>query len=152
MPTFREDIISTSGPRGLTFGVWNNLNKWGNNDAIFKTSMMALDTQHGSYRQQKKTGEVIDDHPKSETITIGGKEFEFERFGHYRFERDYGFRTKSGKWHVPKDLMWNKQDGTQEVQLWLMDMTDRKDILSPNYVTADTLKDMRKKYNGKALV
>jgi len=33
-----------------------------------------------------------------------------------------------------------------------MDMTDRKDILSPNYVTADTLKNMRKKYNGKALV
>jgi hypothetical protein len=51
MPTFREDILSTSGPRGLTFAVWNNLNKWGNNDVIFKTSVLALDTKHGAYKQ-----------------------------------------------------------------------------------------------------
>lgn len=50
MPTFKEDIFATSGPRALTFAIWANLNKWGNNDAIFKTSMIALDTKHGSYR------------------------------------------------------------------------------------------------------
>lgn len=50
MPTFMEDIQATSGPRALTFGVWNNMNKYGNNDAIFKTSMIVLDTTHGSFR------------------------------------------------------------------------------------------------------
>jgi len=87
-----------------------------------------------------------------EIIKIGGKEFEFERFGYYSFERDYGFRTKSGHWHVPKDLMWKLEDGSEEVQLWIMDMTDRKDILSPNYVTKKKLKEFRKKYDGKTLV
>jgi hypothetical protein len=51
MPTFREDILSTSGPRGLTFAIWANLNKWGNNDVIFKTSVLALDTKHVAYKQ-----------------------------------------------------------------------------------------------------
>lgn len=50
MPTFKDDIVSTSGPRGLTFAVYNNLNKWGNNDAIFKVSMISLDLAHGAYK------------------------------------------------------------------------------------------------------
>lgn len=40
MPAFRDDISYTSGPRACTFAVWRNLNKWGNNDAIFKMSMI----------------------------------------------------------------------------------------------------------------
>ena len=96
MPTFREDIVSTSGPRGLTFAVFNNLNKWGNNDAIFKVSMMSLDVDHGAYLQQRKLGDIIDDEPKKEILMIGGKEMEFERFGYYRFERQYGYRLKTG--------------------------------------------------------
>lgn len=48
--------------------------------------------------------------------------------------------------------MWKLPDGKEEVQLWVMDMTDRKDILSPNYVTKDTIKEYRKKYDGKPLV
>lgn len=51
MPFFRQDIVSTSGPRGLTFAVHNNLNKWGNNDAIFKVSMISLNISHGAYQQ-----------------------------------------------------------------------------------------------------
>jgi hypothetical protein len=84
--------------------VWNNLNKFGNNDAVFKTSMIALDTTHGSYRQQVKTGQILDDNPMHETLKIGGKEYNFDRFGYYRFEREFGYRTKSGHWHVPKAL------------------------------------------------
>jgi hypothetical protein len=125
MPTFMEDIQATSGPRALTFGIWKNLNKLGYNDAIFKTSMLALDTTHGSYRQQIKTGQILDDYPQHETLKIGGKTYEFDRFGYYRFERDFGYRTKSGHWNVPKDLMWSLPDGNQEVQLWLIDMTER---------------------------
>lgn len=125
MPTFKEDIMATSGPRALTFAIWANLGKWGNNDAIFKTSMIALDTKHGSYRQQKKTGQIMDDNPKHERIRIGGKPFDFDRFGYYRFEREFGFRTKSGAWSVPKGLMWKLPNGDQEVHLWLVDMTDR---------------------------
>ena len=62
MPTFREDLLATSGPRGLTFAVWKNLNKWNNNDAIFKVSMV-MDPEHGSYAQQKRIGDIIDDYP-----------------------------------------------------------------------------------------
>lgn len=51
MPTFREDILTTAGPRALTFGVWANLNKWGNNDAIFSSAMVPLNTCHTSYKQ-----------------------------------------------------------------------------------------------------
>lgn len=72
MPTFRQDIISTSGPRGLTFAVFNNLNKWGNNDAIFKVSMLSLDMTHGAYQHQTNIGDIIDDNPKEEVLVIGG--------------------------------------------------------------------------------
>ena len=82
----------------------------------------------------------MDDNPQHETLTIGGKIFEFERFGYYRFERQFGYRLKSGHWHVPKELMWKLPDGNEEAQLWIVDMTDRQDILSPNYVTKDTLR------------
>jgi len=152
MPTFKEDILATSGPRALTFGVWNNLNKWGNNDAIFKTSMIALDITHGAWKQQTKTGQIIDDYPQHEAIKIGGKVFEFDRFGHYRFERDFGFRTSNGQWHMPEQLMWSLPDGHEEVQLWLADFTDRDDIMSPNQVSNATLKQYRSKYQGKMLV
>lgn len=93
MPTFREDIIVTSGPRSLTFAIWVNLNKWGYNDAIFKNSMVPT-SNSGSSEIGK------------ETLKIGGKEQEFERFGHFSYERDAGFRTKSGQWYAPKDLTW----------------------------------------------
>ena len=43
MPAFRDDISWTSGPRGFSFSFWNNLNKWGNNDANFKMSMMNME-------------------------------------------------------------------------------------------------------------
>lgn len=78
-----------------------------------------------------------------EQIQIGGKRFDFDRFGYSRFEREFGYRTKTGQWNVPKNLTWSLPDGHQEVQLWLMDMTDREDVLTPNYVTKDTLKTMR---------
>ena len=72
MPTFKEDIYATSGPRALSFAIWNNLNKWGNNDAIFKMSMINQDITHGSYKYQKFYGFLYDDNPRKETITIGG--------------------------------------------------------------------------------
>ena len=75
-----------------------------------------------------------------ETLIIGGKKFEFERFGHYRFERDYGYRMKTGSWHMPETLKWKMEDGSEEAQFWLIDLNDRKDILSPNYVSKDTIK------------
>jgi len=78
MPTFRDDISWTSGPRAGSFAVWTNLNKWGNNDAIFKMTMLTVDIDHHSFKFQKYYGYVIDDNPRQETITIGGERFHFE--------------------------------------------------------------------------
>lgn len=50
MPAFRDDISWTSGVRAFSFAIWNNLNKWGNNDAIFKMSMINVDITHSNYR------------------------------------------------------------------------------------------------------
>jgi len=152
MPYFRQDIVSTSGPRGLTFAVHNNLNKWGNNDAIFKVSMLSLNISHGAYQQQMRLGEIIDDNPAEEVLTIGGNEKVFERFGFYRFEREYGFRLKTGEWNMPKIMTWKLENGKEEGQYWVIDLNDRNDILSPNYVTKDTIQYYRKKYAGRPLV
>lgn len=46
MPAFRDDISWTSGPRAFSFSLWSNLNKWGNNDAIFKMTMINEDITH----------------------------------------------------------------------------------------------------------
>jgi len=54
------------------------------------------------------------------------------------FER-FGYQTNLGSWHVPTFTMWKLPNGTEEEQLYLMDPTDRNDILSPNKVTKDTL-------------
>jgi hypothetical protein len=40
MPTFREDMMATSGAKSLTFALWANLNKWGNNDCMLSANMM----------------------------------------------------------------------------------------------------------------
>ena len=53
---------------------------------------------------------------------------------------------------MPETLKWKMEDGSEESQYWIVDMTDRKDILSPNYVTKDTIREFRKKYSGKSLV
>lgn len=74
MPAFRDDISWTSGPRGISFGVWNNLGRWGNNDAIFKMAMMNMDPNHGFYKYNKYYGWVIDEieNSRRESIMIGG--------------------------------------------------------------------------------
>lgn len=135
MPTFREDVITTSGPRSMTFAVWANLNKWGNNDAIFSAAMVALDTCHESYKKNDTECTAMAAQPKTETIKIGGKDHTFERFGVYLYGRDEGYRTKSGRWHAPTELMWKLPGGSLEPHLWVFDMTDHVDILSPNYIT-----------------
>lgn len=99
-----------------------------------------------------KIGDIIDDDPEKEVLVIGGKEVEFKRFGSYRFEREYGYRLKNGEWNMPNTTTWKLEDGNEEGQYWIIDLNDRKDILSPNYVTKDTLMEYRKKYNGKPLV
>jgi hypothetical protein len=43
MPTFRDDISWSSGPRACSFSIWANLNQWGNNDAIFKMTVINMD-------------------------------------------------------------------------------------------------------------
>jgi len=47
--------------------------------------------------------------------------------------------------------MWKLPNGTEEEQLYLMDPTDRNDILSPNKVTKDTLQQVRDKYSFNPL-
>jgi len=106
MPTFRDDISGSSGPRAYSFTMWKNLNKHGNNDAIFKCSVLNLDIEHGSYRYQKSTGQIIDDDPKREQLKIGGEIHTFKRFG---------FQTNIGSWHVPSDKMWKLKDAREEV-------------------------------------
>lgn len=114
MPTFREDIIATSGSRSMTFAIWNNLNKWGNNDAIFNYTMIPHDTCHESYTQRAHFCPKFEGFAKTATIKIGGVEHTFDRFGLYQYERDTGYRTRSGRWHGPLDLMWKLPDGNQE--------------------------------------
>lgn len=50
MPAFRDDISWTSGPRGWSFALYANLNKWGNNDAVFKMTLMNMDITHSSFK------------------------------------------------------------------------------------------------------
>ena len=83
---------------------------------------------------------------------IGGKEVRYEKFGHYRFERQYGYRLNTGEWAMPNTTTWKMENGNEEGQYWVIDLSDPEDILSPNYVTKNTLKDMRRKYNGRSLV
>ena len=53
---------------------------------------------------------------------------------------------------MPNVTTWKMQNGNEEGQYWVIDLSDQQDILSPNYVTKDTLKEYRRKYNGKPLV
>ena len=73
---------------------------------------------------------------------VGDQEMHFERFG---------YQTNLGSWHVPTFTMWKLPNGTEEEQLYLMDPTDRNDILSPNKVTKETLKQVRDKYSFNPL-
>jgi hypothetical protein len=130
MPAFRDDISWTSGPRGFSFSFWNNLNKWGNNDANFKMSMMNMDIDHSAYKYQKYYGYLYDENPRKESIMIGGQLYHFDQFG---------FQDNLGSWHVPSDAYWIRPDGKKQRQYWIMDMTDREDILNPNYVSKETL-------------
>jgi hypothetical protein len=82
MPAFRDDISWTSGPRAFTFSIWANLNKWGNNDAIFKMSLINQDIDHSSWKYQKFYGMLIDDNPRKESVTIGGQKYHFDQFGY----------------------------------------------------------------------
>jgi len=59
MPSFREDIITTSGPRSLTFAIWANLNKWGNNDAILSQSLISVNYCDESYNKNKQECSVM---------------------------------------------------------------------------------------------
>lgn len=78
MPAFRDDTSWTSGLRGLGFAVWKNLDKWGNNDAIFKVSMLNMDASHHNWGYQKFYGFIYDDNPRRESITLGGTKYHFE--------------------------------------------------------------------------
>lgn len=143
MPAFRDDISWTSGPRSFTFSIWANLNKWGNNDCIFKLSMINEDITHSSYKYQKFYGYIIDDNPKKETITIGNQKYHFEQFG---------YQDNIGSWHLPSDASFKLPDGRTQKQFWLMDMGDKVDILRPNYVTKETLEEERERYSDRPLV
>lgn len=72
MPAFRDDLSWTSGPRASSFGVWANLNKWGNNDAIFKMSMLNMDITHDCWTYLKYYQFHYDDNPREEVVIIGG--------------------------------------------------------------------------------
>lgn len=152
MPSFREDIITTSGPRSLTFAVWANLNKWGNNDAILSQSLISVNYCDQNYKKSKQECSIMKALPKTDTIKIGGKDYTLERFGSFVYNRDDGFRTKSGRWHGPKELMWKQPNGKMDPQLWIFDMTDHVDIFSPNYVTKFSLEEFSNKYKNKPLV
>jgi len=143
MPTFRDDISWSSGPRASSFGVWANLNKWGNNDAIFKMTMLNLDMTHHSWKFQKFYGYVVDDNPREETITIGGERYHFDQFG---------FQFNTGTWHVPAEAFFELEDGRTQNQYWLFDFSDKEDILRPNYVTKDTIASERARYSDRPLV
>lgn len=130
MPAFRDDISWTSGPRAISFAVWANLNKWGNNDCLWKMTMIDMDIDHYSFGYQKFYGYIIDDNPRQETITIGGQKYHFDQFG---------FQVNIATWHVPGGAEFKLEDGRMQQQYWLMDMGDKEDILKPNYVTNATL-------------
>jgi len=47
--------------------------------------------------------------------------------------------------------MWKLPEGGAEEQFFLMDPTDRVDILSPNKVTKETFEQYREKYSWNPL-
>ena len=50
MPTFRDDISWSGGPRAATIAFWMNMNKWGNNDALFKMTITDMDIHHHAFK------------------------------------------------------------------------------------------------------
>jgi hypothetical protein len=143
MPTFRDDVSWSSGPRACSFSIWANMNKWGNNDAIFKMTLINMDVDHHAYKYQKFYGFIIDDNPRKESITIGGQKYHFDQFG---------YQDNIGTWHVPADATFKLEDGRTQNQFWLFDMGDKENILRLNYVTNETLAKERERYADRPLV
>ena len=105
LPAFRDDVSYTSGPRLMTYATLRNLNKWGNNDAIFKMTLINQDVTHHSFIWGKYYGFVVDDNPKKEAIAIGGTKYHFDQFG---------YQINVGSWHVPSDAEFLLPDGTYQ--------------------------------------
>lgn len=145
MPAFRDDISWTSGPRGISFGVWANLGKWGNNDAIFKMAMMNMDPNHGFYKYNKYYGWVIDEleNSRRESILIGGQKYHFDQFG---------WQVNAGSWHVPSSASFKLEDGRVQKQFWLLDFGDKDDIEKPNYISRETFEEERERFSDRPLV
>ena len=73
MPAMRDEVSGTSGPRFFSFAVWAHMHQYGNNDVIFKLSVLNLNTDHKSYKFQRGTGMMRDNDPMHETIQIGNE-------------------------------------------------------------------------------
>lgn len=84
MPAFRNCIAGTSDARAMSFVIWRNLNKYGNNDAVFKCSI-GNDGEMCWRRQNTVTAfgklEKADIYSRSELIKVGDNYMNIKQFG-----------------------------------------------------------------------
>jgi len=71
MPCSIDSIHETSGNRFFTLAVYANLDLYENNNAIFKASVLNMDTKDKQYKLQIMSGDISDAHPEEETIYLG---------------------------------------------------------------------------------
>jgi len=142
MPVFWWDQFGLVGPRGFSFAIWAALNLNGNNDAIFKESMINMLPDNQCFLAD---GPINDPWKGNQTILVGDEYFNFERFGY----QEYG-----GGWIMQDEPSWDTKDGRKAKHHVLLDMTDRKDILRPNQVSMENYDEERERSNpiGKKMV
>ena len=153
MPVERESLSRTSGPRFFSIAIWATKGMFGNNDAIFKSTVLNVKKNHRSQRRELliRNNNFFYFHASDHCIFYDGIRHHSDEHwsDDYKF-RQMGWQTNMRPWKFRHRLYWTQVDtGEQRRKIHVLDVRDKDDIYAPMRNTRQNIEQMAAKYEAR---